>query len=539
MRRALALIAALGLSACTVDVEGAPCSTAGSTADCPAGQACGVDGKCSERAAGCTDPALRCEPGVDTRCSADGLRIETCVASDPCGGWAFLAGGVDCSEGSLVCSSASGSPRCACDDPGTRILVDLAAPVDPDLAPTGASEPAACRFRTLGAALAYAEGAAPITVRAVGSPSAGAPAVFGSETFPLEVAAGVTLETASSPPAPELWVISAAPLSSAHVVELGSGAAIEGFTLRSLSASGDGIAVACGGGTAAARANAVRIDGQGQLRHGVSVTGTCGLEASDLEVRGAAQVGLLVDVLLADPLAPAAGVTVTGGALTANGGAGAELRAGFLSLAGTATVPFSISGNGGFGVSVLAHDGADGRPYAAVALDLDLAEVSANGEAGILVGGTNLPAESSASIQSSKIHGNLGRTSASEHVANRRAGGVLFRGTPVQLTAFSGNQVYANGSAVPSVSHDQVAVFSASKWSFPGTDCDAGANVYACPASGGYLVYSSAVDPLKYADAGRAYWPLEPAWPPDGLVFHATYAPICSADPLRLPECPP
>jgi hypothetical protein len=542
MRAALVLAAALPLTlgACKVDVEGAPCTAAGETGDCPSAQACGVDLKCSTRAAECLEPSLRCVSGAKA-CSPDGARIETCTASDPCGAWAFLPGDVDCSAERLACGGSGSTPTCVCPASGPEIVVDLGAPAG-TVAATGASQPPECRFRTLTDALSYARAwrsshsGARATVRATGAPTPASPAVFGGEAFPLRIPSGVTLDTDSSPPAPDAWIVSADPQGASNVAEIESDAAIEGFTVRSISAAGDGIVVVCDTGATHAVARSVRVDGRGMLRHGVSVQGACGLEASDLVARGAVESGVVVDATLADPAVADVGVELSGGELADNGGAGAELRAGFLEVAGTSSAPVAISGNQGFGVAALARDTSDGRPYAAIELDVAFADVSANGEAGVLISGTSLPA-GRAAILNTRIHGNLGQTSASEHTAGRRGAGILLRGTPVAME-FAGNQVFANGSTIPNVVQDQIAVFSTAKWTFTGTDCAAGANAFACPAPGGVLVYSSAVSAAGYAQAGNAYWPLE-TWPPDALVFHTTYMPICLAEASRLPACGP
>jgi len=528
-----------------VDVEGAPCGTPGTDTDCPPGQACGVDGKCSERATQCMAAELRCVPDTDKRCSDDGMRIETCTKSDPCGAWELEGAGDDCSAVSLECDDSSGTARCACGMPAGEIVVDVAAAAG-TLTPTGASEPEECRFRTLRAALDYARftwqpthGGAAATVRALGSPAAGAPVVFASESFPLPVGPGVTLTTAAATPRPEDWVVSPGPGGTDAAVELHGGGTLEGFTLGAGAGSGDGIVVACDGGRTNAAARQVVVAGGHAFRRGVVVEETCGLEASDLDVRDSVEAGLWVNAALADPAAPDVGVTVRGGTLSGNGGAGAELRSGFLEIGGRVVdaVPFTVSGNQGFGIVAQARPAA---PFPAVRLAVDLADLTGNGEAGLLVSGANLPATSTASVRRTKIHANLGRTSLSAHTGGRRAAGAILRNAPVQLE-FQGNAVYGNGSTIAGVYHDQVAVFSTARWVLSGADCDAGANRFACPAPGGYLVYSSAVQEADYALAGNAYWPVEPAgiWPPDSLVFHTSYIPICGpADPAPLPTCP-
>jgi len=68
MRR-LALAALLALAACSVKTEGAACRLDGES-HCPAGQACGYDGKCSKEAAGCGGICRSdtCESNAVRRC---------------------------------------------------------------------------------------------------------------------------------------------------------------------------------------------------------------------------------------------------------------------------------------------------------------------------------------------------------------------------------------------------------------------------------------------------------------------------------------
>jgi hypothetical protein len=107
MRALLALATALLLAGCQVDLEGAACAVPGSSDQCPSGQRC----------------------GVDLRCSSSPL---------------------------LTCPAPS----------GVELLVDPAAPAGAPT-PSGARSPAACRFRSLDQALAAAAQLQGAVVRAV------------------------------------------------------------------------------------------------------------------------------------------------------------------------------------------------------------------------------------------------------------------------------------------------------------------------------------------------------------------------------------
>jgi len=74
------LAASAALSACSVATEGAPCASA---ANCPSGQGCGLDGRCSVRALSC----VACSAGA-SRCGAGGLEACEVSADGVCAAWA-------------------------------------------------------------------------------------------------------------------------------------------------------------------------------------------------------------------------------------------------------------------------------------------------------------------------------------------------------------------------------------------------------------------------------------------------------------------
>ncbi len=528
MRRALATAAALLLAAaCRVDVEGAGCRVPGASEDCPSGQACGNDGRCSERAASCLAAGSFCLP--DAR-KCQGGAIVTCAAGDGvCGAWTLRDAADDCAAAALACDP--GQPACACASPDAEILVDGASPSGA-LSPTGASEPAECRFRRLGDALAYAKdvwlpghpGASAI-VRATGAPAEGAPVTFADETFPLDVAAGVTL--ASQTGVPGDWVIAATPPAGTDVVSLHGGGALEGFTLRAgAPATGHAISIACASELAATIHDVV-VDGGDALARGISIAGACGVHATSLTVANVAGPGILVDPQLATASAPSVGARVDGGWIEDCAGSGIEVRGGALTLNQVV-----VRGNGGFGVSARTPDGA----RRAIALELNDSFLEDNGEAGLLV--RALEPGSTVQVLRSWFRWNRASTAqATEFTSGRRAGGVYLYGTPPASLVFQGNKIYANANPGAGVVVDQLATVAGAAWDLSGAAaCGALGNVLACPGSGA-LVYGSGIGPV----IEHAYWPTAPAgiWPPVSLVTNADFDPTCPFDPAPIPECTP
>jgi hypothetical protein len=521
-----AVMLAAGLAACQVDVEGAICAVPGDASECPSGQACGVDGRCSTRAASCMAPELRCTPDVDRRCSADAKRVETCTRADPCGAWEVTAAADDCSAAQLVCAAGA----CACPMPAGEIVVDVASP-EGGLAPSGAADPPECRFKQLGPALSYAAGewqpahaGAPVTVRAVGAPTPEAPVVFEDEELPLVIGTDVTLAPQGADPAG--WVIAGTPPASGSIVTLGGGARLEGFTIRG-GGPGYGISVSCAP-TVDATVHRVVVDGGGSLSRGITVADACGLVASDLRVADVAGQGLWVDAWLLEASVPAVGVRIDGGWIEGCGASGIELRGGALTLNQVV-----IRGNAGFGVKARTRDE---NPKRAIALEINDSTLEANGEAGLLV--RALEAGSSLAVRRSVFTRNRATTpQETEFTSGRRVGGVYLYGAPPSELVFEGNRVYANANDDAEVIVDQLATVAGATWDLSGpATCGALANVFACPGNG-RLVYGSGVSP----SVRRAYWPTAPpsAWPPVTLVENADFDPTCPFDATPIPACTP
>ncbi len=446
MRALLALAAALLLSACQVDVEGAVCAVPGSGDLCPSGQRCGNDLRCSARAASCAD---RCTPGERGCVGGD---VQTCVDSDPvCGAWSVE---VDCAGG-LVCRGAGPEAACACPaNDGAEVVVDAGAgAAQGDPAPTGVRTPAGCRFATLAAGLAAARDGTVVVM-------AGPPATY-PVTAPLALPPGVTLRGDDAPPAPALRVLSLEGDLAAGVT-LAEGAALAGFTVRngSAPATAVGVKVACGAGRAA-RLEDVVVEaavGTSRLAQGIRAEGACPVALARVTATGASGPGLLVARDAADQT-----VVVTDSTLDGNG-EGVRLTRGDLTLQRAV-----VKGSAGAGVVAA---GADTR------LVLEQSTVRANGDSGLLV---------QANAQRVRLLGSriCGNAAASPNCGfagvTRRVGGICLNGRPPADLAFAGNAVHANAG-------DQLMVAGASEtWNLDGaqagaTACGPGRNVFA-----GYL----------------------------------------------------
>ncbi|MBI5067827.1 MAG: hypothetical protein HZB56_06265 [Deltaproteobacteria bacterium] len=157
MRRlALAVLLALAGTACSVKTEGAACTIEGES-NCPAGQACGYDGKCSEEAAGCGtictqhscsgQTLRRCEP-TSAVCAALQQNGTTCEASQACDA---TAGACVCrdnactaSSGLATCDAGGNLVTCMTESSTQCRLVDTSAPCGAGSTCLGSAGGAAC-----------------------------------------------------------------------------------------------------------------------------------------------------------------------------------------------------------------------------------------------------------------------------------------------------------------------------------------------------------------------------------------------------------
>ena len=424
MRR-LALAAAAALAACSVELEGAPCTT---DQNCPDEQRCDGAGVQPGRCAACeSDPAC----SADGFACVDGTTVRECRTN---AGSCRYARTISC--GALSCLGAEPNAACRCPpNSGAEFAADalqgsaLGAPFFPS-GDSSPSSPPQCRFRSLGDALAAAAtyaGSPPArtaTARAVGR--SGGTMVFSGEQFPLQVKPGVTLTTNDVPPAAASYVVdldNAAQVTAALLVE--EDATLSGFLVRPSAAGGVGVGVevACAApGTDRVRLSSVAVDGKGGLgsavvARGVAVTGPCSVDLSDVRVESVAGAGVhLASTGMAD------GFPV-------------------LSLLRT-----TVSGAGDTGIQVR----LDATPLLRPSLSVVRSELTSN-------------------------------TGAQYGAGLRRAGGVLFYGTPPSSLTFHSNRVHGN-------SGDQVVVYSGSSWDLKGgttlAACGATSNVFACYDTG-------------------------------------------------------
>jgi hypothetical protein len=501
MRRLLPLLVA-ALAACQVDVEGAPCRI-GSAGDCPAGQGCGFDERCSTRAASagcpvCTPGAVRCEDTKIQECSADADR-----GGDPvCGGWVMTT---QC-RGGLVCGEKSGVPGCECAEVTDGVFwADPAAGQDASLVATGALEPSACRMPRLTDALAKASAfvAGNGVVRAV--PSGDAAMVFEHESFPLRIPTNVTLEASTTA------TIRAPPSStSTSLVELHG--VLSGFVIENVAAQGIGIEARCVGSKPPEMRD-VLVEGAGTLANGILVSGPCGSYIEDVFVRRANGAALVVDA------APEAMTTARGGRF-AESGVGVELRGGTLEIEPGAA-PTEIASNVREGLLI---SGGNGLRARAARVD-----VASNGGTGVVI--EAVPATAEISLDGCTIRSNgfaAARTYGSD--PPRTAGGMLVAQTST-LTAFSftGNTVFANAG-------DQVGVWSEGAWSFSGGACGGASNAFGCIGTGAYALYATS---RATVDATFNVWSSDP---PTLIVSvpRVSYSPVCTghAAAPAAPACP-
>lgn len=498
MARALAIAAALALAACSVEVEGAGCRVPGAAEDCPSGQACGNDLRCSARALACEAAATRCAPGT-TRCAgATGReRAERCGDADPaCGAWQVD----DCEAAGLECGTRSGAAACECPAYGDSTFhADPVAgsPAGATPFPTGAPAPPACRFARLGDALAAASavaaGGAAASVQAMGE--AGSPVVFGDvltgEAFPLRVDAGVTLAGAAEPAGPTVVLArgpTAEPLARVEGtiarLRLESAPAAPGAE-GILGATGAGIAAACGA-RGAPSIEDVRVEGGGTLAAGIDVAGgACGASISGAVVSHVDGPALSVEANAG------VAVTVTGSRLE-DSAVGIRAAGGKLTV-GSATETedaVEVSGNAGDGIVLT------GGPTRTLDVALLGVRVEGNGGTGVVL--DVVKSDSALTVRGCTVYSN-GATAPwvyGPDFSQRAAGGVLVRQVSLSGFVFERNRVSSNAG-------DQLGFESSGAWSISTGACPV-ANLFACVAEGAYAV---GVAGGGTVDASYTVWP--------------------------------
>lgn len=478
--------AVLALLACKVDVEGAPCTTPGATADCPSGQACGNDLKCGERAAACA--ATRCDVGAASCVGADGSSagsefVKACTRADPaCGKWEL----VPCASRGLECRPDGGTAACECPaNGGTDFVADpLGSPATATPHATGLDTPRECRFRRLGDALeaAAAVGSA-ATVHVRGGPG---PLVFGDaatgETFPLWIPETVSLLGAEPPSGPTVIRVES---DNGPFVALAG--ALQGFRVESAAATSTAIGTTCANATSPRPSlTDVTVDGGGKLTAGIAVSGLCGAVLARVDVARAG-VGLMgsagsatVDVTGSTFHECAYGIQATGGKLT-------------IGPDPVAHVPSTVKDNHQIGVYLEAGEARDAT--------LDGVIVSGNEGTGIVI--RSIPTTSKVTIKGCDVHSN-GTKSPETYgpIDNRRpAGGILVSQASLSPFTFTANRVYGNAG-------DQLAFESSQPWSISPGACGAASNAFGCVAVGAAAV---AVVGGGTVNANYTVWPGTPS----------------------------
>jgi hypothetical protein len=462
MGRAPAIVAAALLGACTVEVDGAPCTAPGTTSECPGGQACGNDRRCSARALACA--ASRCTPGVGGDCLADPVGLGTgttharrCSEVDPvCGAWVVDA----CASQGRLCGKRSGGARCECPTTTARDLTVTPAGALTNALPfaTGAASPPGCAFRTITDALVRArelrvlDPSSAVTVTVTGVAAGETYAFSGTrgERFPLVVPDNVALR--SDGPAGggtyEILLDAASATSAAVVLE--SSSTLQGFTVRNVDRESSTVAidVPCAVSGTPPFVSRVIVEGRGDsgARLGIGLRALpCSVVSTDLEVRNAAVAGVW-----------ASSFSASGGAVSGNG-SGIVQSGGTLILDGVRVAGNAARGVEAFGSTAIVRN----------------SRIVRNGDTGLVLRDLRAGTE----IRGNTVWGNGATTNWGRSWLLRPAGGVVCAGaSPPEPSGFlfSGNRIYANRG-------DQIIVAGpeATIWTLGSSTC-ADANVSGC-----------------------------------------------------------
>ncbi len=512
MRATLAIAAAAALAACHVNLEGAPCNGPGTTTDCPSGQACGNDGKCSERAAGCV--ATRCDLGARFCAGADQKElVQECTGDDPiCGTWTLEP----CTAVGLVCGTRGPKPACECPPgfAGPDFAADPTAstgsgsPSAPPF-PTGNSTPAQCRFKRLGDAVAAAAAViGPATVRAYGP--AGSTVLFGAATgegYPLVVPSNVTLIAAAG--AAET-IVQGDGGSSASIVNVEG--TVQGFRIANSTMTGTGVEMTCGATGGPRLTDVVVSAGAQKLANGVTVRGSCGATLERVDVSGASAAAL-------DIFVPATAIITATGSRFHGSGVGIQATGGKLGFSSdTATgTPTQVIGNTGDGIVLTGTT-------TVVEASLANVVVSGNGGTGIFI--SMVPTASKLTMTGCDIHSN--GTSTPEVYGSagnqRTAGGILLTQSLLAAFALESNRVYANHGGADA---DELAFYSSGNWALNTGNCGS-PNAFGCVGATSFAVRVTS----GTVDARNSIWPVISP-PVSGAV---TWSPEC---PGTAPACPP
>jgi len=534
-----AIAAASLLAGCRVDVNGAPCTTPGDGSDCPDGQACGNDLRCSARALACA--ASRCEPDASS-CST--TAVDTAIRCDRnvdpvCGRWVVD----DCGARGLLCP-IPGSGACECPSyAGTTVVADPSRGsrhVNAPPFPTGQGDLPECRFGRLWDALWAATAAGPgATVQIEGA--AGSAVVFGAATgedWPLFVATNVTVLAAHVPAG--RTVIQGEASAATLVQLLGT---LDGVRVEGNGAKGVGVAVSCAAGgyptlrnVAVAGGSTVDPDGiaTAGLAQGVTVSGACGARLTGVQVTAVAGPALTIGPV--DP-AGATTVEVLGGSFGASH-TGVWIRGGRVALNTDPESAASVVASGNAWEGVVVGGQGERLPFSSTAVEVALERVVMDGNGGtglVFAGLPLLPTQSRVRVSGCDLHANGAVRPAhyGSASARRSAGGVLVD-LPDVITQFTfgGNRLWSNQG-------DDLAFQSNASWSISPGMCGSSSNVFACAPGdcpGGHCAVATAGTGQVWA----AYnvWPdlqVEPYYVTSAVRNTDTY---CTGDEPGVPPIP-
>lgn len=534
MRTAAALLAAL-LAACAGEVDGAPCTVAGTTADCPGGQACGNDLRCSARALACV--ASRCTPGEGDACldpaglGSGSALARWCDGSDPvCGAWVLDR----CAARGYVCGGRSGAARCEC-PPATTSSFELSVAADgasPDVLPfgTGASAPRGCGFATITEALVRAgqlrqvDPSAVVTVSVTGAPPGGVRSFSSAtgERFPLRLDRRVVLRSDAGAGGGTYEIVAQdSTMPDVSAFALLEGTRVHGFTVRKggTGAAGFAFAAACPVNGVPPRISAVTIDGRGpdgaRLAGGIRTVLSCPIELEEVHVRNA-EVGVAWDP------EPGSGalLSLRGGSITASGSDGLRATAGAVLLDGVR----------------VAENGRRGIDVAGAALELRSSNVVRNGDTGVAVSSPG-----ALRLVRNTIWGNAATTewggSAVPSGITRRAGGVVLSGIPPADLELWGNRIYGNRGDQLLVHGSALAIWTLDRPATPTCSDALGpvTNVFGCydPTPAGTTGPSRGIVAIDAGASARNQWwsggtpssPADAARLPSGTVDVTTACP--------------
>lgn len=461
MRRALvpSLALAAALAACSVDVEGAACRVAGSTEDCPSGQACGTGLTCSVRAASCkpcTVGAIECRVGATCEL------VECSGADDPvCGSFKPASAGADSLQ---TCQIPMGgvTPECAC----------LSHVVDP----AGGT----CKYASITSAIAAATRFdAPTVVLG------GAAFTYGNaidDAAPIVIPAGVTLIGDAASPAAATNRIIAVQGPGPEGLQVHPGATVQGVAVQRADPAGPTVGVLLVGGSAAGGNTlaSVRIDAGGAggpFATGLRVAGANTIAVSDVLVKGATVAGLEVNRL------GAGDVVLVDQSVFDGNQVGVSLLKGDLTLSGS-TVRSSLAEGvtaAGSAASITIQDGL----------------VARNGSTGLV-----LTAVEKLVLERTRFCRNSGadRTYGGQ---TRKVGGIYSLGPKPPQLSFTGNRLHDNTG-------DQMyLVASAATWDISGPGgCASGVpNVFAGYSAPGVGLAALASNVLALNNAWEASFP--------------------------------